>query len=124
MLIEFKINIDGDVATVVQADSTPLPNAPQQKELGPHYHEPDATPSQGGDQPGPGPHGGGGPGSGSGMVFVLGPIVICGSGPSQTSPGGDQPGVGPRSGGSPGAVETTSAQQKLQNARGKKGRRS
>jgi hypothetical protein len=41
--------------------------------------------------------------SGSGMVFVLGPIVICGSGPGHTGPGGavplGNPGTGKPNGG-------------------------
>jgi hypothetical protein len=39
----------------------------------------------------------GGP-SGSGMVFVIGPIVICGSGPGHTGPGGGAPTDGPGTG--------------------------
>jgi hypothetical protein len=38
--------------------------------------------------------------SGSGMVFVLGPIVICGSGLGQTGPGGAPP-LGNPGGGKP-----------------------
>jgi hypothetical protein len=54
-----------------------------------------ARENRGGSPPIPDP-GTGNPGpamiaSGSGLVFVLGPIVICGTGPSHTGPGGSAP---------------------------------
>ena len=96
MTIEFKINLD-DGTNAISVDPRPLPNAPLQQQLGPHAHDATNLPPPG-DPPGPGPKPGGGPGSGSGMVFVVGPIIICGSGSGQPGPGGDQPLQGPRPG--------------------------
>lgn len=122
MLIEFKIQLDNNGGvSVVPAIAPALPGAPLQKVLAAHIPQPanpgaqppqaadagaqkgaDALPAadvnaqQGGAAPVDSP-GTGGP-SGSGMVFVIGPIVICGSGPGHTGPGGgapvDSPGTG------------------------------
>jgi hypothetical protein len=111
MLIKFEIQLDDSgTATVTQAQAAVNPNAPP-KLLGqafpknpaapaPAAQNP-AAPNPGGDAPAAGP-GTGTPGSvsssGSGVVVVLGPIVICGSGPGHTGPGGDAPAAGPGTG--------------------------
>jgi hypothetical protein len=111
MLIKFEIQLDDSgTATVTQAQAAVNPIAPPQKLLGPAFPKDPAAPApaaqnpaaqKGGDAPAVGP-GTGPPGSvsssGSGVVVVLGPIVICGSGPGHTGPGGDAPAVGPGTG--------------------------
>ena len=101
MLIEFKIQLDGTSAPkVTQAEAAVDPNAPTEKQLGAFFVP--VAGKKGGSAPIDGP-GAGQPGatssSGSGMVFVIGPIVICGSGPGHIGPGGsapiDGPGAGP-----------------------------
>jgi hypothetical protein len=101
MLIEFKIQLDGTgAAKVTQAEAAVNPNAPPEKQLGTFFVP--VAGKAGGSAPIDGP-GTGQPGasssSGSGMVFVIGPIVICGSGPGHIGPGGsapiDGPGTGP-----------------------------
>ena len=106
MLIEFKIQLEGNgTATVTQADAAPNPNAPVQKNLAETYVAPSSAAQQsvaktgrGGDGPQSDPATGAPMSSGSGMVFVIGPIVICGSGPGHTGPGHTGPGGdGPQS---------------------------
>jgi hypothetical protein len=100
MLIEFKIQLDGNGgASVVPVQSNANPNSPRHQlaaafppaPIGPAA---DANVKKGGDPPVDG-IGTGAPSSlsssGSGTVFVIGPIVICGSGPGHTGPGGDAP---------------------------------
>jgi hypothetical protein len=102
MLIEFRIQLDGNGgATVVQTQANPNPSLSSQQQLPAAYVAPPAAAQNaalrarpGGDAPlGDGGTGlpPGAPCSGPGMVFVLGPIVICGPGPGQTGPGGDAP---------------------------------
>jgi hypothetical protein len=105
MLIEFKIQLDGSGgATVVPASANAVnPALPKQTVLGSTFGGASAVAaSKGGDGPVDGPGGGPSTGSvsssGSGMVFVIGPIVICGSGPGHTGPGGDGPVDGPGGG--------------------------
>jgi hypothetical protein len=124
MLIEFKIQLDGSGgAAAVQADSTPDPSLPSQQQLGPAYVAPTLATKKltsatgaGGDAP----VGDGGTGkpkatsagtpsssglgwsSGSGPIFVIGPIVVFGSGSGQTGAGGDAP-VGDGGTGKPGS---------------------
>jgi len=119
MLIEFKIQLDNSGgATVIPASANAInPALPSQKQLSAAY-TPSATnpaaaskaggdaplsdtgtglpsPAAGGDAPlsdtGTGSPSNGVLSSGSGTMFILGPIVICGSGPGHTSPGGDAP---------------------------------
>jgi hypothetical protein len=110
MLIKFEIQLDdnGNVA-VTQAQAAVNPNAPAQKLLGRTFVAPGAAAPalapvapKGGDAPVDGPGSGTPTGSvsssGSGVVVVLGPIVICGSGPGHTGPGGDAPVDGPGTG--------------------------
>jgi hypothetical protein len=120
MLIEFKIQLDDNGGVnVVQAQANPNPNLPAQKQL------PAGFVAQGPVAPNPFGKGGDAPlsdtgtglpssrGSGSGMVFVLGPIVICGSGPGHTGPGGDAPlsdtGTGAPNGNGQAAAENNKA---------------
>lgn len=104
MLIKFEIQLDDNgTPTVTQAEAAVNPKAPAQKQLGqafvaPVAAAPAAVPAnqKGGEGPvADGPGTGKPPGSvsssGSGVVVVLGPIVICGSGPGHTGPGGDGP---------------------------------
>jgi hypothetical protein len=120
VLIEFKNQLDGSAqATVASPQANAVQNSPEHKLLGPAYvAAPAAAKARaggdvpligppGGDGPliGPpggnppliGPPGGGAP-SGSGSVFVIGPIVVCGSGPVHTGAGGDAPLIGPGTG--------------------------
>jgi hypothetical protein len=109
MLIKFEIQLDDNgTAAVTQAQAAVNPNAPPPKLLGKAFVAPVAAApalipaaQKGGDAPVDGP-GAGPPGSvsssGSGVVVVLGPIVICGSGPGHTGPGGDAPVDGPGAG--------------------------
>jgi hypothetical protein len=99
MLIEFKIQLDDNGGVnVVPAQANGNPNLQGQQQLGvayvtPGHSAPNPVAKKGGDAP-LSDTGTGLPssqGSGSGMVFVLGPIVICGSGPGHTGPGGDAP---------------------------------
>jgi hypothetical protein len=108
MLIEFKIHLDGSGgATVVPASANAVnPALPSEKVLGPTYGAAGATAAtpvstKGGSAPIDGPGAGTPTGSGpaSGMVFAIGPIVICGSVPGQTTPGGSAPIDGPGAGG-------------------------
>ncbi len=105
MLIKFEIQLDGSSGAVVvqpvaqdPAAQNQVPqNQAAQKQL------PDAfTANAGGDPPvkGPGTGPPSGPSSsGSSMLFVIGPIVICGSGPGHTgTAGGDPPVNGPHTG--------------------------
>jgi hypothetical protein len=113
MLIKFEIQLDDNgTASVTQAQAAVNPNAPAQKQLGQTFVAPAAAASartpaaqKGGDAPVDGPGSGTPTGSvsssGSGVVVVLGPIVICGSGPGHTGPGGDAPVDGPGTGGPP-----------------------
>jgi len=109
MLIEFKIQLDGNGgATVIPASANAInPNLPKELQLGSVAGAPAATGAgaagqKGGDapgaDPGTGPPSGVSSSSGSGIVFVIGPIVICGSGPGHTGPGGDAPGADPGTG--------------------------
>jgi hypothetical protein len=106
MLIEFKIQLDGSgAARVTQAEAAANPSAATHKELGTVFVPAAAGPKGGSAPLGDGPGGGTptGVSSGSGMVFVIGPIVICGSGPGETglggsAPLGDGPGGGPPAG--------------------------
>jgi hypothetical protein len=109
MLIEFKIQLDGNgVANVVPAQANPNPGSPPQKVLQAAFpNNPAAAPpppanpaanSQKGAGDPPTDSTGTGPpsSSGSGMVFVIGPIVVCGSGSGHSAgafarPGGDPP---------------------------------
>jgi hypothetical protein len=113
MLIEFRIQLDGNGgATVVQAQASPNPNSPSQIQLPQAYVSPVQTaqnpapaqnpalaqnpkPRPGGaaplDDPGTGLPTGTRLSSGSGPVFIIGPIVIFGSGPDQSDPGGAAP---------------------------------
>ena len=128
MLIKFEIQLDGSTATVTQAQIKASPNLPGQVQLPATYVAPGpvapAPVAQAGGSPPLGNPGGsaplgnpggspplGNPGggasstgvessSGPGMVFVLGPIVICGSGLGQTGPGGAPP-LGNPGGGKP-----------------------
>jgi hypothetical protein len=108
MLIKFEIKLDDNgTAKVTQAEAAVNPNLPTEKQLGISFPTPSAAPTpvgkahKGGSAPGSDP--GTGPptvsSSGSGIVVVLGPIVICGSGPGHTGPGGDAPGSDPGTGG-------------------------
>ena len=100
MLIEIKIQLDGNgAAHVTQAEAAVNSSLPNQKQLDTAF--PAAAGQKGGSVP-IDPPGSGKPtgvSSGSGMVFVIGPIVICGSGPGETGLGGsvpiDPPGGGP-----------------------------
>lgn len=109
MLIEFKIQLDGSgAATVTQAQAAPNPSLPKQHELPVSFVATGAGGTKGGDAPVDGPGAGtpSGTSSGPGMVFVIGPIVICGSGPGNTGPGGDAPVDGPGAGGPKGRTQT------------------
>jgi hypothetical protein len=92
MMIEFRVQLGDGGAVVVQAPSSNPPVVPQAKQLGAHNAPQSGNPpgniGPGGNPPGNIGPGGNQPGSGSGMVFVLGPIVICGSGPAHTDTGG------------------------------------
>jgi hypothetical protein len=103
MLIEFRIQMDENGGVnVVQAQATPLPNS-QPKQLGAAFAQnptatvPAAAGKPGGDAPIITDTGAGKPPTGvaahagSGMMFVIGPIVLCGSGPGHTGAGGDAP---------------------------------
>ena len=102
MLIEFKIQLDGTGADkVTQAEAAVNPKAPTEHDVG-TFFVPVAGKAGGSapiDNPGGGKPTGMSGTSGSGMVFVIGPIVICGSGPGHIGPGGsapiDNPGGGP-----------------------------
>jgi hypothetical protein len=100
MLIEFRIQLDDNGGVnVVQAQANANPNLPGQQRLPVAYFAPGtAAPNPAANKGGSGPIDGLGMGaptgaasSGSGMVFVLGPIVICGSGASPAGPGGAGP---------------------------------
>jgi hypothetical protein len=102
MLIEFKIQLDDNTGVVtLQPDANGNQNVAAVKHLpqvfsgAANEKEKGAEKEKGGDgplkDPGTGPPHSQGYSSGSGMVFVLGPIVICGSGPGHTGPGGDGP---------------------------------
>jgi hypothetical protein len=103
MLIKFEIQVNGSgTATVTQAEAAINPNAPAQKSLGEAFVAPAAGKKGGSapiDGPGAGPPAGISASSGSGMMFIIGPIIICGSGPGETGAGGsapiDGPGAGP-----------------------------
>jgi hypothetical protein len=99
MLIEFRIQLDDSGgARIVQAEASPNPNLPSHQLLTAAYapRRPDAKDSAPGSRPGGDPPfsdaGTGIPtgtpssSSGTGMVVVIGPIVICGPGPTQTPP--------------------------------------
>jgi hypothetical protein len=105
MVIEFKIQLD-DAATAraFTAQAVTNPNLPAQKLLPAAFHTPaaaaPAASAKGGAAPQEPPTdapasdvGTGSPSAvipsipGSGMVFVLGPIVVCGSGPGHSVPG-------------------------------------
>jgi hypothetical protein len=109
MLIEFKIQLDDNGgATVVPASVNTINTAlPKEVQLGSAVGAAGAAASgavaqKGGDaplaDPGSGKPSGVSSSSGSGIVFVLGPIVICGSGPNHTGPGGDAPLADPGTG--------------------------
>jgi hypothetical protein len=109
MLIEFKIQLDDSGgATVVPASANAVnPALPKETVLGSTYGAAGATAAspvatKGGSAPiggpGTGPPTGAISSSGSGTVFVIGPIVICGSGPGHTGPGGAAPIGGPGTG--------------------------
>ena len=110
MLIKFEIQLDDNgTAAVTQAEAAVNPKAPAEKLLGKTFVAPAAAApalipanQEGGDAPVDGPGSGKPAGSvsssGSGVVVVLGPIVICGSGPGHTGPGGDAPVDGPGAG--------------------------
>jgi hypothetical protein len=106
MLIEFKIQLDDSGgATVVPASANAVNLAlPNETVLGSTYGATAASPvaTKGGAAPIGGPGTGQPTGSvsssGSGTVFVIGPIVICGSGPGHTGPGGAAPIGGPGTG--------------------------
>ncbi len=113
MLIEFKIQLDDSGgASVVQGDSTPDPSLPSQQQLGPAYLAPTVAAKQPAPATGAGgsaPVGDGGTGkptatstvtppssglglsSGTAPIFVIGPIIIFGSGPGQSGAGGSAP---------------------------------
>jgi hypothetical protein len=108
MLIEFKIHVDGSggVTAVPASANAVNPALPNEKVLGGTYRAAGATTTspvatKGGSAPTDGPGAGmpTGSGSGSGNVFVIGPIVICGSVPGQTNAGGAAPTDGPGAGG-------------------------
>lgn len=117
MMIEFKIQLDGNGgASIAQTPQiTADQNAPAQQQVGPAYVASSAaakTQKTGGDQPvnglatgSPSPSSS----SGSGTVFVIGPIVVCGSAPGHTGPGGDQP-VNGLATGKPTALKDDAAQ--------------
>ena len=126
MLIEFKIQLDDNGGvSVVQAPAIANPNLAAQKQLAAVYPATAHAAARGVAAKGPAaakdqPGGNGppvdGPGTeappaglslspGSGMVFVLGPIVICGSGPGQAGAGGAAPVDGPGTG-APGGDQT------------------
>ena len=85
MFIEFKIHFDGKGgASVVPTPADAPQTSPAEKLLGPKYIPPAQGLSllanaQGIGQP---------PTPGLGMVFVVGPIVVCGSGPGHSHTGG------------------------------------
>jgi hypothetical protein len=101
MLIEFRIQMDDNGGVnVVQAPANANPNSPGQQRLPVAYAAPGpAAPNPAANKGGSGPIDGLGMGaptgaesSASGMVFVLGPIVICGSGGAgPAGPGGSGP---------------------------------
>ena len=109
MLIEFKIQLDGTGALQVTSPNNnntsqvaAVSKASAQHELNDVYTAragagPVDPISTGG--PGPSP-------SGSGTVFVLGPIVICGSGPGHTGPSGGGPVDGIDTGGPVDGIDT------------------
>jgi hypothetical protein len=106
MLIEFKIQLDGNGgATVIPASANAInPALPREAVLGSAFGASGAAAAKGGEPPAP-PEGdpgtgkptGGSPSSGSGTVFVIGPIVIFGSG-TGGAPGGAPPGADPGTG--------------------------
>jgi hypothetical protein len=109
MLIEFKIQLDqSGGATVIPASANAVnPALPATAQLGSSYPGSGAVGSGAGGQkggdapladPGTGQPSGIGSAAGSGMVFVLGPIVICGSAPNLTGAGGDAPLADPGTG--------------------------
>jgi hypothetical protein len=100
MLIEFRIQTDDNGGVnVVQAQANPNPSLPAQKHLAAAFvPNPANAAKTGGDAPVDGLGTGKPPvipsllpSSGSGTMFVIGPIVICGSGPGHAGPGGDAP---------------------------------
>jgi hypothetical protein len=120
MLIEFKIQVDeSGGATVVPAGANTVdPTKPKQVELGTAAAAA-ATPSttaaanptattdgKGGATPGPDP-GTGTPSGGPSSVFIIGPIVVFGSGTGQGVPGGATPGPDPGTGTPDGDKTTT-----------------
>jgi len=105
MLIEFKIQMDGSATpSVTQAEAGADPNLPANHQLPTSYVPPSAavrtsTPqSQACVNTAVTPTGIASS-SGSGAMFVIGPIVINGTGPGHTGPGGGQPVGGPGPGG-------------------------
>jgi hypothetical protein len=106
MLIEFKIQLDDSgTPKVTQAEAAINPNLPAQKQLSESFPgaatlKPAVQSKKGGSAPvgDPGTGSPGGVASGSGMVFVIGPIVICGSGAADKA-GGSAPVGDPGTGG-------------------------
>jgi len=98
MLIEFKIQLDASGA-VTPADAAPNPNLPANYQLPAAYVAPSAAataqkctaPAKSSALPTATPS------SGSGATFIIGPIVVTGSG--HVGPGGGQPLGGPGPGG-------------------------
>jgi hypothetical protein len=112
MLIKFEIQLDeSSGATVVTANPAPNPASPAKKELADSFAAQKGA--AGGDDGGisvpVGDPGTGVPG-GAGTLIVVGPIVICGSGPGHTSPGGSAP-VGDPGTGTPGNKTNTTASE-------------
>ena len=92
MLIQFTIQVDKDGVKIAPAAPNQVTGASSPQLLGPHFHAP------GGGPPTNGP-GGGPPTNGpGGIVFVVGPIIICGSGAGQTLVAGGPPTNGPGGG--------------------------
>jgi hypothetical protein len=98
MMIEFKIQLDeSGTPKVTKAEAAVNPSAPPEKQLG-TFFIPAGKPGGAAPVDGPGTGTPTGVSSGSGMVFVIGPIVICGSGPGETGRGGAAPVDGPGTG--------------------------
>ena len=100
MLLEFKIQLDNDGTISVTPATAPADANPNQqgavRNLGAAYQAAAQKSGTGGPISGPGT---GAPISGSpATVLVLGPIVICGSGPGHAGTGGTLGGGGPISG--------------------------
>jgi len=109
MLLEFKIQLDNDGTISVTPATAPADANPNQqgavRNLGAAYQAAAQKSGTGGPISGPGTGapisgpGTGAPISGSpATVLVLGPIVICGSGPGHAGTGGTLGGGGPISG--------------------------